>query len=134
VRLRQTVSPARKRALLPYYRVGAGFTDAAFRTLYGGPLPEPRPSEPVTLEAPISALGRTGMGRRMRDSLLDRVGRTLAHGEELAIDETQTPLRALLAYGLPRAELDAAASMANGHIFRGTVDYLRAWMRTWGSR
>lgn len=134
VRLRQTVAPARKRVLLPYYRVGAGFTDEAFRALYGRPLPDARPDDPVTLEAPLSALGRTQLGKRMRDSLLDRVERSLAHGQELAIDETQTPLRALLAYGLPRAELDAAASMANGRVFRGAVDYLRAWMRTWGSR
>jgi beta-glucosidase len=134
VRLRSTVAPARKRALLPYYRVGAGFTDEAFRTLYGGPLPEARPEVPVTLESPIAALGRTQMGKRMRDSLLDRVARTLAHGEEFAIDEVQTPLRALLAFGLPRAELEAAAHMANGKVVRGAIDYLRAWMRTWGSR
>ena len=134
VRLRSTVAPARKRALSPYYRVGAGFTDEAFHALFGGPLPEPRPDAPVTLESPIAALGRTQMGKHMRDSLLDRVAGTLAHGEQFAIDETQTPLRALLAFGLPRAELEAAASMANGKVVRGAIDYLRAWMRTWGSR
>lgn len=130
VRLRETVEMAgcekqkRDPYLIPYYRVRpGGFTEEAFRVLYGRPLPlSPRQKRPFTIDSTLDDMHCSLISRIIKREALKVFDRRVANGEEGAKAERAMfpalPVRSFVMGMFDMSAIESLVLVGNGHLIR----------------